>query len=113
MEDIKKLPKWAQFDLLWENQYKIEVLERNLQNVRAELRQIYGTEETNISFSKSIGEEFNLPKNARITFKLKPARRYWIDCLITNEESLRVTGENRILIYPMASNTIFIDPKEY
>jgi len=104
MEDIRKLPKWVQ--------YKITGLERNLQNVRTELRQIYGGEETNISFSKGIGEEFNLPKDVRITFKLKPDRRYWIDCYITNEGELRVSGERTVLIRPSATNCFTVKNKE-
>lgn len=104
MEDVKRLPKWVQ--------NKIIVLERNLHNLQAELRQIYGAEETNVSFSKGILEEFNLPKDVRITFKIKPHQRSWIDCYITNDGKLRVSGNNSILINPSASNCFTVENKE-
>lgn len=97
MDDISKLPKWAQ--------YHIAKLERDLADAQ-ETIQALNSNGQKITWNNTYPHQANgLPDDATITFHLPNDK---IDVTL-GEDFLRVSGySNRIHIEPQASNSITI-----
>jgi hypothetical protein len=93
MEDITKLPKWAQ--------RHIQFLENQLENFRTMLAQFEGKEKTSI-YRIDLLTQKPLPEG---TIRFKLSETSWIDCRVQGK-AVDVSGSTRLTIEPEATNHI-------
>ncbi len=94
-EKLKKLPKWAQEDIMR--------IEAKLKRIEKELEDLYGKSKTNTSIA-FLPENKPLPNGCTIDFKLK---ENIVSCNIV-DGVLRIYGRNTISVEPRAANSIYI-----
>jgi hypothetical protein len=100
VEDISRLPKWAQT--------KIRVLEMRLEESAARIRQIDGLEETNVFMDGGMGEDRRLPKDTRILFKL-PGRMSSLYCRIDKGRLYVQSAGASVRIAPASANSFHVE----
>lgn len=96
IEDISKLPKWAQ--------NLISRLERDYNDAIDKLSNMDEGGETNVKWSSGWKDSHNLPNNSKVTFVVNGKD---IDAYIQNG-ALYISGEREIVIFPHASNAVYI-----
>jgi hypothetical protein len=102
MEDLTKLPKWAQS--------KINVLEMRLREEKAR-NAIIDAGESNTLIWMWDSPDVSLPNNAHIRFRLADSEKAGLTEITVNvkDDVLRVsTGVDAIAVYPGAANTVEI-----
>ena len=111
MEDVTKLPKWAQS--------KIRVLEDNIAHLKKQIGQIFEPATTSIRWGINLqtGDDgiHGLPDDSPIKFYLTndgKDRRYIQIMLSKDKEYISIMGSRGISILPASGNYIFIALKD-
>ena len=98
-ENFEKLPKWAKF--------RIQKLERDLEDMTNDVKTIQGELGSNVQFRLNWNEEVNLPPNTMVRFLVKGQ---WVEVEHDSHGNLRIRCDN-IRIFPSASNVIYVEPE--
>ncbi len=99
--DLSRLPQWAQ--------KHIRQLTGELEQVKAQLQQFEGKEETNV-FLRDHLDKKPLPRNANIYFQIEGRVDYegYISCRLKDSTTLYIQAGRGIRIIPEAANSISI-----
>lgn len=97
MEDVTKLPKWAQ--------EKIRLLEMRLAEARAENTEIAeGNTDTFVEGRLGLPDKY-LPNRTEVTFRIGPDRRNVIR--VRNEKNhIYINGDDALMIEPWVTNVV-------
>lgn len=101
VEDISKLPKWAQ--------NKIESLEMHLTEAKEELQQVYGGKPSNVIIPGLVLEkDINLPVNSQVEFNPNTHDAVTARLDSHDRKILVVSANHSLLITPWATNMVKI-----
>lgn len=105
VQDMKKLPKWAQ--------NRIEVLEMNLASAKKEVEQVYSDNPTDTFIPSEAyaggHPRMNLPNKARVEFKPKDGEAIQVHLMYDDHKGIYVTTNRGTLrVTPWAANVVKI-----
>jgi len=103
--DISKLPKWAEQEIL--------LLTSNLEYYKNKAKEIKGEKKTDTYLSQGINEPLPLPNNSHVIFVINSSRSITTQQIQVRvvDNGIEISGCDRLVIKPHASNTCRIESK--
>ncbi len=99
MEDLKKLPKWAQ--------ERIQVAEMRRDEAEAKVAELFRGEDTDIFMLDGLSAQYPLLRRATIRFWVNASQH--IEVRRQADGSLFVSGTRRVRIRPQAANCFEVE----